>query len=328
MTAFIYLVVAISPSPPSLLEFLQTLGIFTLASLGIGTFGQLLNDLTDVVQDVRTGAQNLVARKGLVARWLLFGMVVSIATLPWICLPTTTSILVLLAVEFLLFGLYSIPPFRLKNRGILGPVADALYGYVVPNVVAMLVFAKLGGGMPLWLVVVIAVWAFFFGLERIINHQLVDASRDHADGVNTFVVVRGWASAFGILHRIIVPLAIISCVLLLVGVGWYAPLVPLLFIIHVVICFTMWVHGSLASTLRIDRLTAIDQVSIITDLTISGFVWRWLPIISLLTLASTRFEYLWLVPMHLVLFPEPLLWLWREFLPAFPRILRGKSKCR
>lgn len=324
MMTFIYLVLIISPSPPSLSVFLQTLAIFTIASLGIGTFGQLLNDLTDVDQDIRSGAQNLVARKGVTARLILFAVVLVVAILPWWWLPTSPAILTLLAGEFMLFALYSIPPFRLKNRGILGPIDDALYGYVIPNIVAVLVFAQLGGGFPPWLVFVMALWAFLFGLDHIVQHQLIDESRDRVDGVKTFVVTGGWDAAFDFLHWIAVPLEALSFVALLVSVGLFAPLIPMFFTIYLVLLLSVWVRLSLWNTIKLTSLPLIDRVHVVSGLVIAKFVWRWLPLLSLAALVSMRSEFLLIVPLHLALFPEPLVWLRREGFSGVRVLLSGK----
>lgn len=320
MMAFIYLVIAMSPNPPSVLVFLQTLGLFTIASLGIGTFGHLLNDLTDVVQDVRSGAQSLVARRSLFARLVLFLLTLVAAIAPWWWLPTTPAIVALLVCEFVLFALYSVPPFRWKNRGILGPVADALYGYVVPNVVGVLLFAQLGGRLPVWLLAVIAVWAFLFGFVQIVRHQLVDASRDEIDGISTFVTVRGWAAVFGILRKVVVPLEALSFFALLVCMGLFAPVIPLAFALYLFLVLRVWSRHSLGHTARLDRLSPIDQVHLVTDLAIAKFTWRWLPLLSLLDLAFVHPRYWLLVPLHLVLFPDPLVWLWREGLLELRRL--------
>lgn len=323
MMAFVYLVVAISPSPSSHGTFLKTLGIFTLASLGIGTFGQLLNDLTDVSQDVRSGAQNLVARKGPLGRAALFAAALVVGILPWWWLPTTPLILALVAAEYVLFALYSLPPFRLKNRGILGPIADALYGYVVPNTVAVLLFARLGGGVPPWLVAVIATWAFFFGLDQIIQHQFLDESRDQLDGMKTFVVSAGWRSAFNTLLWVILPLEVLAFLALITCMGIVAPATAVASVAYLAAVLGDWSHRSLWNTKRIDRLPPIDRVHVLANLTMAGFVWRWLPLVSLIVLVAMRPSYLPLVVPHLILFPEPLMWTWHEGLPGFRRLLQA-----
>lgn len=329
MMVFIYLVVATSPAPPSVSVFLQTLGLFTIASLGIGTFGHLLNDLTDVAQDVRSGSQNLVVRQGIFARLILFAAALLAAILPWLCLPTTPAIVALLLCEFLLFALYSVPPFRLKNRGAFGPVADSLYGYVVPNLVGVLLFSQLGGSVPMWLLAIIAVWAFFFGLEQIIHHQLIDASRDEIDGIRTFVTVRGWAAAFGILRKVIVPLEAVSFFFLLLCAGLFAPVIPFFFALYLFLCLRVWAKHSLWSTASLGRLPLIDQIHLVTDLAIAKFTWRWLPLLALLHLAFVRPEYWLLVPLHLALFPDPVVWLWREGRVDFRRLFpTGRTKAQ
>lgn len=338
MMAFVYLVVAASPSPPPLGAFVATLCVFTIASLGIGSFGQLLNDLTDVSQDLRSGTQNLVARRGVVARIALFAAALAVGLAPWWWLPTTPAIAALLAAEYLLFALYSLPPFRLKNRGILGPVADALYGYVVPNAVAVLLFAGLGdvaspglgdgaspaleSGVSPLLVAAIAAWSFIFGLEQILHHQLVDATRDRVDGMRTFVVVRGWRPAFEVLLRVVLPLEWIAFVALLAAIAPVAPAVPACFAVSLAVLLAGWSRRSLANAARPDRMPPVDRVVVLADLAIARFTRRWLPLLALVSLVVARPEYLPLVLPHLVLFPEPVLWLCRGGVPETLRLLR------
>jgi hypothetical protein len=325
MMAFVYLVVAISPAPPSLATFLQMLGIFTIASLGIGTFGHLLNDLTDITQDLRSGAQSLVASRSPFIRSVFFIIALIAAILPWWWLPSTPVIVALLAAEFLFFALYSIPPFRLKNRGILGPIADSLYAYVIPNLVAVLLFAQLGGGFPPWMVGVMAVWTLLFGVNHIVQHQLIDESRDRIDGLHTFVVTCGWSAALETLRRIIVPLEVLSFIVLLSCVGCFAPVITEFFVLYLLLLLCLWSRRSLWNTAWPTRLPPIDQVHLVADLAIAKFTWRWLPIISLLNLVITRPEYLLFIPLHLALFPNPLVWLLCEALPA-ARLLSSRVK--
>lgn len=321
MMAFVALVVAIGPSPPPIGTLLATLGLFTLASLGIGSFGQLLNDLADVEQDLRSGAQNLVARRGPLVRAAIFTAALAVGIIPWWWLPTTPAIAALVAAEYVLFALYSLPPIRLKDRGLLGPVADALYGYVVPNAVAVLLFAGLVGGVPGWFVAVLVAWTFLYGLEQILYHQFCDESRDRRDGIRTFVVVRGWDGAFKFLHRVVVPLEALAFVALLVGVGRFAPLIPAAFAVSVAVLFVTWSRRSLANTARLDRLPAIDGVNLVAWMAIARFVQTWLPFLAMLTLVTTHPQYLALLVPQLVLFPAPILWLRWIGLPAARRLL-------
>lgn len=305
MLAFIYVVVAASPSPPTVRAMLWTLGVFTVASLGIGTFGQLLNDLADVQQDVRSKSHNLVASRGPFARIAIFATALGVGLVPWIWLPTTPAIIALIAAEYGLFAAYSLPPMRLKNRGILGPIADALYGYVIPNAVAVLVFAKLGEfAVPAWAMVVFTVWCLLFGFERIVFHQLLDEPRDRIDGISTFVVAQGWRQAFDVMLRVVVPLETIAFVLMIIMLGTVAPLIPLCFVVYLVATLWAWSHRGHWNTWRLDRLPPIDRHHLVAEAVIARFTWRWLPLAALATLVVRQPGLLPLGLLHLALFPE------------------------
>lgn len=323
MLAFIYVVVAASPAPPTLRTMLWTLGVFTLASLGIGTFGQLLNDLADVQQDVRSRTHNLVASRGPLARALLFATALGVGIVPWLWLPTTPAIIALVTGEYLLFVAYSLPPMRLKHRGILGPVADALYGYVIPNAVAVLVFAKQGGvAVPTWAIVALVVWCLLFGVERIVSHQLIDEPRDRIDGISTFVVAQGWRRAFDVMLRIVVPLETIAFIVMIILLGLVAPLIPFCFVVYLVAALRAWSYRGHWNTWRLDRLPPIDRHHLVAEVVIARFTWRWLPVAALATLLIRQPGLLPLGLLHIALFPEPLVWLWRAGIPEARRLLR------
>lgn len=320
MVAFIYVVVAASPTPPTLRTLLWTLGVFTVASLGIGTFGQLLNDLADVEQDTRSKSHNLVASRGPFARIAIFAIALGVGLVPWIWLPTTPAIIALIAAEYTLFSAYSLPPVRLKSRGILGPIADALYGYVIPNAVAVLVFAEVGGvAVPVWAMAVFIVWCLLFGFERIVFHQLCDEPRDRIDGISTFVVAKGWRQAFDVLLRVVVPLETIAFIVLIAMLGMVAPLIPISFGVYLVAALSAWSYRSHWNTWRLDRLPPIDRHYLVADVVIARFTWRWLPLATLATLLMRQPGLLPLGLLHAVLFPEPFIWLWRQGIPEARR---------
>lgn len=305
MLAFIYLATAFSSHPPSLFAFASTLALFTIASIGIASFGQLTNDLMDIQQDLRSGAYNTVAKLRFGQRWLLFGFIIILGLLPWQWLPMNGIIASLLILEYLLFILYSMPPARLKGRGILGVLTDSLYGYVVTNAVAIFVFMELSNlDMP-WFALTAAVWMFFFGLSQIIQHQLVDASRDEIDGIKTFVIANGWSASLRFAKNIIAPLDCITFLIFLVVIGFKAPLVPIAFVIHMLFLVQWWNRQTCWGLKGLNSLSACDQLSLCSYHGIARFTWHWLPSLSLLTLVISDLNYLPLVPVHLILFPAP-----------------------
>ncbi|MBU3665934.1 MAG: hypothetical protein FGM15_08700 [Chthoniobacterales bacterium] len=316
MVAFVYLVLAISPSPPTLTALLQTLALFTFASLGIGTFGHLLNDLTDVRQDSRSGAYNVLSTKGPVARFAFLTGALVAGIAPWWWLPTTPVVAALVASEFLLLVIYSVRPIRLKERGMLGVIADALYAYVVPNAFAVLLFDKLGGGgTPSWMIAAILFWCFCFGLERIIHHQLLDATRDEKEGVQTFVVRRGWVNSFRFLSIFVTPTVGLALVVLLAACATVSPLVPIAFAVHAVLVLAVWSRLSTLHDPSLGRLPPINLYHVIAERLIATFVWRWFALLSLIVLVIAHPQYLPLIPLHLMLFPGGALWALRHGIP-------------
>ena len=82
-----YYAIYISPSLPPIGATLAKLAIFTIATIGIASFGYVINDLTDIKQDLRSGHYNIMARHDRLGRCLILVIVVLSGTLPWIWLP-------------------------------------------------------------------------------------------------------------------------------------------------------------------------------------------------------------------------------------------------
>lgn len=323
MLGVIYYILSTSPSPPPMASFLATLALFTFASIGIASFGQLLNDATDVRQDVRSGTQNLVASKGILRTAGLFLAVLVAGIVPWFWLPVTPAIVALLALEYLLFILYSVPPVRLKGRGFAGVAADALYAYVVPTAVAALVFSKLAGiRPPVMFLLSLGGWSFLYGLANILNHQLVDETRDREEGVETFVVARGWSESFDFTMQV-VGWTSAAFVILIAVAGLTNPLLPVGFVIYVVRALFSWRRGSLGHSAHIGRLPRIDRFNLVFKVVLSDFACLWFPLLSLAGLLLHAPQYLAIAVVHMVVFPSGLSDLFRKHLPEWLRLSRN-----
>ena len=328
MLASVYLVLAISPTPPPLSILLWNLGLFTLATLGIATFAYLLNDLMDAEQDARTGVWNLVATKDTGSRAFLFVAALAAGIAPWWWLPTTPTVAALVAAEYVLFVIYSCPPVRLKERGVPGVVADALYAYVVPNAFSMLLFDNLcGGGVPPWVVAVTLGWCFWFGVERIVHHQLRDANDDERSGARTFVVGYGWSRAFRVVLWGIVPAMAVAFLAMLVAWGTISPVVPVAFALHAALVTAAWRSSSIGDAIPSHRVSSIDCYHVVAERLICTFVWRWLGLAALAALVTTHPQYLPLVPVHLLMFRRGIVWAFRHELSEAKGLLRAACQC-
>jgi 1,4-dihydroxy-2-naphthoate octaprenyltransferase len=204
-----YLAIALgrAPGDQALLGILASL--CTIA--GIAGVAYFINDLGDVRADLLAGKDNAVAGMNWRERALTLTVFLAAALGPWFYLPFTRTSAILLAAEFGLFVIYCFPPFRLKERGFLGVIADAAYAHTLPAVLAVLTFAYLASepiaDLPA-LLLAIAGWQLALGMRNIVLHQLQDHDADVAGGNRTLAVTLGPERLATILKTVLVPLEI------------------------------------------------------------------------------------------------------------------------
>ncbi len=209
LMALCYLALAMTEA--SVADSLTFCSLFLASSLGFGFFGHLLNDLGDEWQDMASQKPNLAAGKG---PWFRVAALVGsllVALAPWVLLATDKLIGALLSAEVLLFILYAIRPFRLKERGAAGLLADAAYAFVIP---AVLVFhaswLRFGVSLPDGLLLVTSIWAFSAGIFNITLHQLMDRESDAESRQQTFAVTRGRSTTMRLVAKVLLPLHLLG----------------------------------------------------------------------------------------------------------------------
>lgn len=164
--------------------------ILTLLALVPGAaYVSVINDLTDLKDDLASGKHNrLIGRSRTfisltLACCILPGLLVAIH---W---RHDLLLLTLYLANWTAFSLYSLPPVRLKNRGLLGVMADASGAHLLPTLlVVSLVFRHQQIPLDLRWFSAVAVWSLSYGLRGILWHQLSDLQNDERAGVSTFVV--------------------------------------------------------------------------------------------------------------------------------------------
>ena len=183
-----------------------------LAIAPCAAYVSLINDLTDREDDRCAGKSNRMEGRPVwqVAALLAAPLCVAV----FFCILWSDDILLVAAYlgAWVVFSLYSISPFRLKNRGGLGVIADACGSHVFPKLTAALL-AYRAAGNPIdrvWIAAVI-IWALGYGLRGILLHQLCDFEADHKAGVQTFVVKHSRGSA--------VRLARLALLIVLIGLA-------------------------------------------------------------------------------------------------------------
>lgn len=169
------------------------LGLSLFVSIGIAGIGYALNDIKDYQHDVKNNKQNLFLNFTRFQSILLILLFLVLAIFPWYYLPFDSTSLQLLGIEFLLFYLYAFPPFRLKERGILGILADAGYAQVVPCILAIYTFSALSSSLilPIYVGVLFIIWLLIMGVRNIINHQIDDIEHDINTKTKTLITQIG-----------------------------------------------------------------------------------------------------------------------------------------
>ena len=186
----------------------------------------VLNDLTDRREDKAAGKANRMEGRSASFATVALGLPMAAALVVCWAWRDAPALLLAYGLAWLSFGLYSLPPFRLKARGGWGILADAGGSNLFPGQVAMLLaFQASGADVELRWLAAGGVWSLAWGLRGILWHQLSDVAADAAAGVATFVRRRG-AQRVAALGRLVVAPAELAG---LCGLLWMLrdPLPPL-----------------------------------------------------------------------------------------------------
>lgn len=321
MSIAVYYQLICAEATPNLGRALITMLLYLVTIIGVAGYGQLMNDLCDREQDERTGTHNLLVGKNKSQIAFRFFLILAVGFAPWIWLPGSSLIYALVCLEVVLLTVYSVPPIRLKTRGILGVLVDASYAYSIPVLVSMLVFGRLCSvTIPFQSLLLIFVWATAEGIFGISNHQLQDEKRDREDKIDTFVTRFGWEPTFRLISRWLLPLQVTLFLALIFYIGVRVPLVIIGYVVYVVWMLYRKQTFGIWRTMDLRRLPEKDRVFFIDVILIFQFYIQWLPLLLLMALAwRTPIYTIWLF-LHLWLFQNGFTALVKWELPEMRRM--------
>ncbi len=170
------------------LTFIGQVGLFFLFSTIMTGYGYLINDLADIELDRRHGKSNVFHKTGklraaiIVLAALLVG---ALFGLPFLRRP---GFLLIWALWTGAATFYSLPPLRLKTRGLPGLATTIIAQQTLPTA---LLFAAFGDLLS-WGALIFILFSTARGVSSDVSHQMRDWVNDAGTGTTTFAVRYGY----------------------------------------------------------------------------------------------------------------------------------------
>lgn len=275
--------------------------IFLLSSLVVGAiYVSVINDITDLEEDLASGKSNRIQQVPVQYRWVIPVSCVLISfCFGYFLYPDLLSCLLYL-LSWIVFSLYSIKPVRLKNRGILGVLADGCGSHVFTSLLMVSSVSYITQQPINWVWFSAAgIWALCYGLRGILWHQFADRDNDIKVGLNTFAS-KIEPDDFKNKSRLIIAIEIAALSVLLYELQLIAPVIALLF--YLILVF-----------IRFDRYKNQLVIVIKTNdkpfqIIMADYYQMLFPLSLLLFAATISTWNLIVLAIHIILFPY-VLWL-------------------
>lgn len=197
--------------------------LFSLIAGGI--YAYLINDFSDQGEDAKAQKKNAFLNKSLLQRRLMLAgsaFLVLVALWFWTDAP---ELLALYVFNYLLFALYSLRPFRLKERGFWGVLVGGVADTVLPSLFVVGALAQKNYGLiPFAWWIAIFVWSLALGIKYMAGHQMQDLPNDLVTNTRTWLRKKGIQKVNRIIQYRIFPLEIIGLAMLIWVIPSYLPL--------------------------------------------------------------------------------------------------------
>ncbi|MBD2451337.1 tetratricopeptide repeat protein [Nostoc sp. FACHB-152] len=236
LTAIAYAEIFLIKIPP--LKSITTVLTCLLSIFSVGAYGYLINDIFDIEVDRKAAKSNAMAQFQPWQRFLFCLLFIATGFAVPILMKFGMLAIILLAINYLLPTLYSVPPLRLKERGIWGILSDAAGVHLIPTLFVATTFLHLSASPQtnaITFSVVAAIWAFFAGVRGILLHQLWDRDNDLNAGISTFATQLQPELVRSYINRLVFPCEIIFFSSLAVFLSRFSPLLQVFFIVYALI---------------------------------------------------------------------------------------------
>ena len=164
--------------------FIAQVVVFFLFSTVMTAFGYLVNDLSDIELDRAQGKRNAFQNTSRKQALLILLAVLAVGSLLGFPFLSRPGFLLLWLVWVMAASLYSLPPLRLKERGLPGLLATVAAQQTLPAALLFIVFGQLVS----WGALILVAYATVRGFSSDISHQLRDRPTDSRANSGTFAV--------------------------------------------------------------------------------------------------------------------------------------------
>lgn len=277
-----------------------------LAIMTGAIYVSLVNDLADIKEDLASGKRNRMSglkpwqRSALLLLSILLGVaagiffVHDIMSLCWY------------TAAWLVFTLYSVPPFRLKKRGLWGVAADASGAHLFPGLLMLSATAHalqlhVGWVWP----VAVAIWSLAYGLRGILWHQFADRENDLLVGIGTFATKYAPATFRRYIALFLLP-ELLSLLVMLCWMGLILPVTAMLIYLIIAVGYR--------ARMRLQIIAIVPPQDQPYHVFMSSYYMVLLPLSVLVTAALADPRAWWVLAVHLLLFPRHTLRLLRDVL--------------
>lgn len=155
------------------------------AYLLVGIGGYFINDLFDKKADELSDKFNITT---ILNKYVVLFIILLFGFIGFYLLFTISKrASIILVFQFLLLLGYSLPYIRLKEKGVLGLITDAIYAHVIPGIILLYALQE-HIVIPLSLCFIFILFLFLLGLRDISIHQLEDLEKDIQSNTKTFAV--------------------------------------------------------------------------------------------------------------------------------------------
>jgi hypothetical protein len=280
--------------------------LFLMFSIIAGAvYVSVINDLSDIKEDLAVGKKNMMQNMSAWQIALIFTVLCLLGLYCGYVIYPDMLALLFYMMSWIVFALYSLYPFRLKERGIWGMFADASGANMFPTLVIICDLYFISGNHVnvIW-VISTAAWALIVGLRGILHHQFKDRDNDIAAHVNTF------ASNVDPNKFKTTEIAIFICELTFFSIMIHT-------IINIWLLLLMLAYVALVLFKK--KLFSVQPIIVLAPkdrdygiLTIYDFYQVFFPLFILFNIAI-RQQYGWLLlAFHMVLFPLPIYFILRD----------------